>query len=127
MAALGWLSNLGFAGSGSTTPTPEVTVTRAGGGSGAKRKKYPRRVFVDGQVVVVRNADEERGLLRAMADRASDQAAIAAALESPEIAKTARAKAVKLIKRIEAVDDREAAWLQRLRDEDEEILTILLH
>lgn len=113
-----------FAGRGEAPP--EVVVTAlTGGGSGAKRKKYPRRVFINGRVVVVQNAAQERQLMAELSAKAKEQAAIAQALGDEVIAKVIEKKAAKLERRVEAVDTRERDWLQRLRDEDEEIISIL--
>lgn len=113
-----------FTGKGEAPP--DVVVTTRAGGIG-HYKKYPRRLFVDGQVVLVRNAEEERRLLAALAERADEQARIAQALGDEQIAQIATKKSLKLKKRAVNTDDREAQWMDYLRNEDEEILTILLH
>ena len=114
---------------GSFAGKAAVVITAAsaavGGGIDRRKSKYPRRVAARGRLYVVRNADEERALLLALEQSALDQAQIANALGDEVTAMRAKKVARKITKRVEAVDDREAEWLQRLRDEDEEILTIL--
>lgn len=96
------------------------------GGIGHKRKKYPRRVFIDGHVELVRNAAEERELLRAMAERAQEDAQILAALGDTDAAQEVRRKAKRILARVPRVDAREEAWLRKLREDDDEILSILM-
>ena len=108
-----------------TTVPPVVETEVKGGGKKRHRSKYPRRVMIDGVLHWVRNAEEERQLLQAMADRAKDAAKVAEALGDEKLAKQARKKAVKIARRREAVDTREDDWLARLLDEDEEILMVL--
>jgi hypothetical protein len=137
---------LGFA-AGPAGAVVVVPAAPTGAGQGAKRyKKYPRRLFINGQVVLVRSAEEERRLLAAMAERAEEQARIAQALGDEQIAQVATRKALKLKKRAESsaidtalFDDDEIImmamggyWvepktLKELQDEDDEILAILLH
>lgn len=106
---------------------PVVATTARTGGIGHRRRKYPRRVAARGRLFTVKNADEERELLRELEQAALDQAQIAEALGDEVTAMRAKKLAHKIDKRVTAVDSREAAWLQRLRDEDEELLTLLLH
>ena len=108
----------------------EATVAEdtTGGGSSRektkRRSRYPRRVVIDGAVYWVNNADEERRLLQAMAERAREQAQIAEALGDTELAETVRRKSVRIQRRVRKADDREAEWLARLRDEDDELLIL---
>ena len=122
---LGWALNLGFAGSGAAAPV--VVETSTGGGIGKRRSKYPRRVLIGGNLVWVRSASEERELIAQYIARLEAQAERLTEQQAPP-AKVARARVaiVKAARRLEKVDDREAQWLARLQDEDEEIL-LLLH
>lgn len=97
-------------------------------GKGGKRKsKYPRRVYIEGQLYTVKSAEEERELLRQWQERVEAEA-LRLALEGAPKQTIARAKVkvVRAARRVEEVDNREAEWIARLMDEDEEIL-ILLH
>lgn len=128
MAALGWLMNLDFAASGADAPAVVEPTTPDGGGRGAKgRGRYPRRVIIGGRVYWVKNAEEERRLL---ADYIASLEAHKARLEERKAPETSVAKArvaiVRAERRLEKVDDREARWHAKLKDEDEEIL-LLLH
>ena len=103
-----------------------VEVDTAGGGASRRARKYPRWVVINGQRFRVWNAEEERQLLQAMAERAEVAAKTAEALGDKPLAKEALRRKVRIEKRIATVDDREQEWLRRLMDEDEEILTILV-
>jgi len=105
--------------------TEQVIVAAAaaeGGGSSKKRRKYPRWVLVGDARARVNSPEEERQLLTAMMDRAETQVIEA---ETPAEVKQANARVVRIQKRIEKVDDREAQWLRRLREMDEEILLLV--
>ena len=111
----------GFDGKTPQEPPPEPVPTkkRAAGG----RSRYPRRVYVGGRQYWVQNAEEERRLLlkhqRELERKADD------ATSQPAAQAAARSAAVKISRRVEAVDTREQDWLARLRDEDDEILLVL--
>ena len=126
---LAWVLNLGFAASPGEA-VAEVATTPAGGGKGygRRRSRYPRRVYIEGRLYVVQNAEEERRLLREWQERVEAEALALALEDAPkaEIAK-ARVKVVRAARRLEQVDDREDDWISRLRREDEEILAVLLH
>ena len=93
-----------------------------GGSSKSKRgRKYPRWVVIDGQRFRVNSPEEERQLLLAMLDRAKEVEATAA----PAEAKQARKRIIRIEKRVKAVDDSEAQWMQRLREMDEELLLLI--
>ena len=100
-----------------------------GGGKSKYRKsarsKYPRRVMVDGVLHWVRNANEERQLLQALADRAETAAKLAVALDDKPLAKRINKRTATIAKRMEAVDDRESDWLRQLIEEDDEILMMM--
>ena len=116
-------------------PTFDVTAAAAesavapGAGSGAKqyaKRKYPRKVVIDGRAYTVQSAAEERELLRAYRDRLEADALRLALEESPKRAVAqAKVRVIRAQRRLEEVDDREDAWMRRLRDEDEELLIIL--
>ncbi len=78
--------------------------------------------MVDGRLYSVRNAEEERQLLQAMLDRAKVLAEIS---PEPVEVKQAKKRALSIQKRMKAVDDTEARWLQRLRQIDEELLLLM--
>lgn len=102
-----------------------------GGGSGAKkyrRSRYPRRVSIDGRLMWVKSAEEERELLRAWLAREAEEASTLQAQDAPVIkVKKARMVVKRVENRIADTYDREAAWLDKLRREDDEILLALLH
>lgn len=104
-------------------PAPPVPVARPGG-IGHGRKKYPRRISVDGRVYTVRTQEEEMALLRQMAERARDQAQIAQYAGDEVTATRAANKADKLEARAFTVEEMQAAWIKYLQQEDEEILLI---
>lgn len=120
---IGLLIRIGDSG---VAPPVTPAVTTAGGASSKARGKYPRRVYVDGQLITVRSADEERDLLRALHDKARAVLAQAEQAESQPAIEAAHKRVVKIARRIEAVASREDIWLERLRAADEELL-ILLH
>jgi len=90
-----------------------------------KRRRYPRWVIIDGQRYRVENANQERQLLQAMADRANDNAKLAEALGDSEVAAVARKRAIRVKARLPEVDNREAEWMAQLIAEDEEIISLL--
>lgn len=122
---LALLMNLGFAGSGADAPVVETPAATTGGGKSRRRSRYPRKVVVDGVVHVVNSPEEERRLLQALFERAQDAAQVAEGLGDTQLAQQIQKRAVRIRKRVEAVDNREQEWLQRLMDEDEEILVLL--
>jgi hypothetical protein len=81
--------------------------------------------MVDGVLHWVRNAEEERQLLQALADRARDAAKTAQALGDEKLARQIKKRSVTLRKRQKAVDSRESEWRARLLAEDEEILLLV--
>lgn len=103
--------------------TVTTTVTPAGGGSGAKRKKYPKRVYINGRAYTVKSEAEEKRLLEQWRQSIEDQAAITENLGETDLAQTIRKKAVRIAARVEAVN---GDLYAKLRDEDEEILALLL-
>lgn len=100
-----------------------LAVTEGAGKS--RKKKYPRRVMIDGVLHWVRNAEEERQLLQAVIDRARDAAKTAEALNDVELAAKIKVRAVKIEKRLAKVDARADEWRQQLLNEDEEILLLM--
>lgn len=107
-----------------------VEVARKLGGSSKRRRRssrYPRRISIDGELHWVRNAEEERALLAAYRARLEREAAALEAEDAPapKVA-AAKVRLVRAERRIEQVDDRRAAWMDKLRREDEEIL-LLFH
>ena len=103
--------------------TGVVVETRAGGGyRGPYRQRYPRRISIDGTVYWVNSPEEERALLEAFRAKLERQAELA---QTPKRKKTLTLRVRRVTKRIEKVDNQEEIWLERLRQEDEEILTLL--
>jgi hypothetical protein len=109
------------------TPTFSITfvpvVTSVPGGVGKyskKRNRYPRRVYIDGKAHWVSSPEEERQLLEARRDRL-----IEALREEDSPAPKLKKQIVKVERRIDNVAEREKAWLQKLYDEDEEILLLM--
>lgn len=112
------------------TADVEASATPDGGGRGAKsrrKSKYPRRISIGDRLVWVKSAEEERELLAQYVAKLEAEKARLEAKNAPkrQIAQ-AKVAVVRARRRIERVDDWEAAWLERLRQEDEEIL-LLLH
>lgn len=104
-------------------------VAPPGGGRGGKKRRtsrYPRRVSIDGVLYWVNSAEEERRLLEEYRARL-EREALELALEDAPKAKVAKArmKVVRVQRRVEAVDDRDAAWLDYLREEDEIIISAI--
>jgi hypothetical protein len=99
-----------------------IAVGAPPGGVGKKRKYkgYPRRILIDGQLITVKSAREERELLAAW------KARLEAAMEQATEAKEAQIRIVakRVDNRIQAVEDRATAWRARLDAEDEELLTL---
>lgn len=136
-----------YEGISATPPAPPVPST-SGGGVGSFRgfqtrgfqgnafqsvspgkasrvkKKYPRRISVDGRVYTVRTQEEEMALLRQMAERARDQAQIAQFAGDEVTATKAAKKADKLEARAFTAEEMRFAWIKYLQQEDEEILLI---
>jgi hypothetical protein len=113
-----------FTSSGVITVGDAVAEETKGGGKSKQGRHYPRWVVVNGQRYYVNNAEEERRLLRLLQEKTEEAAKIAAALGDETLAKQATKRAVRIEKRQKTVDDREAEWLQRLQDEDEELLVL---
>ena len=110
--------------------TDGSAVAPTGGGRGSKKAKgkYPRKIVIDGVVYYVNSAAEERRLLAQHQAKVEADALMLAVSDAPEtVVKKARVKVKRAAARLEAVDTREADWLQRLRDEDEEILMVVMH
>lgn len=112
-----------YEGISAIPPAPPVPVARPGG-IGHGRKKYPRRISVDGRVYTVRTQEEEMALLRQMAERARDQAQIAQFAGDEVTATRAAKKADKLETRAFTAEEMRFAWIKYLQQEDEEILLI---
>lgn len=112
-----------YEGISAIPPAPPVPVAKPGG-IGHGKKKYPRRISVDGRVYTVRTQEEEMALLRQMAERARDQAQIAQYAGDEVTATRAAKKADKLEARAFTVEEMQAAWIKYLQQEDEEILLI---
>jgi hypothetical protein len=113
-----------YEGISAVPPAPPVPIAKPGGIGHGKRKKYPRRISVDGRIYNVRSESEEAELLRQMAERASDQAKIARAGGDEVTATRAAKKADKLEARAFTAEEMRAAWIKYLQQEDEEILLI---
>lgn len=115
---------------GKTAQVIADTTPAGGGGSYTRRRKgrYPRRVSIGGRLYWVRNAEEERELLRQWQAQVEQEALELALSDAPaeEVAR-ARVKVVRAARRLDDVVSRETDWLERLRAEDEEILSVLLH
>lgn len=105
------------------TSAAVAAVSAGGEEPGRRRGKYPRRVYIDGRLVTVRNAEEERELLRQWLE--SLQQTIVESEKPAEVVEARRA-AIRVAKRIAKVDTRADAWAAQLRQYDEE-LVILLH
>ena len=97
-----------------------------GHGTKARRSKYPRRVSIDGRLVFVQSAEEERRLLAAWVARLeARKLALEVSDAAPAKVAAVRVKLARVERRVAKVDDREAAWHARLQSEDEELLLIL--
>ena len=107
---------------------PVVVPTASGGGigHGRRRSKYPRRVSIDGRLVLVQTAEEERRLLAAWAARLEARnLALEVSDAAPAKVAAVRVKLARVERRVAKVDEREAAWRAKLQSEDEELLLIL--
>ncbi len=93
------------------------------------RDRYPRRVFIEGKSYWVKNADEERALLAAYQARLeAEKEKLETVAPTPVVAEKVRKAAIKIARverRIEKTATREAEWLERLRQEDDEILLMV--
>ena len=105
-------------------PVPD----QAPAGGGRPRRRYPRRISIDGKLYWVRNPEEERALLKAHEEAAREALARETEQHGPTSveAKRAARRIVVIEKRIAAVDGRESEWEQFLRQEDEELVAILM-
>lgn len=118
-------------GQNSEVQAGEVASTKPDGAPGKRgkggKRKYPRRIVIEGRVYTVKSAEEERELLRQWQERVEAEALRLALEGAPKqtVAK-ARVKVVRAQRRVEEADNRESEWIARLMDEDEEIL-LLLH
>lgn len=120
-----------FDGASSVEAPPVVIPDKPdGGGAGAKlyqrKKKYPRKVIIGGEVIWVRSLAEEMRLLAEYA--AEQQAKLEALQETDAPAEQVRVQRIRVTKASQRVTRRNEAdeWIARLRQEDEEIL-LLLH
>jgi hypothetical protein len=106
-----------------------VVETSTGGGRGSKRRnKYPRRVVINGVVYWVSSAAEERVLLAQHQASVEAEALLLAVSDAPaEEVKAAKVRVQRVQRRIEATDTREADWMEYLLQEDEEIISLVLH
>lgn len=125
-----WVLNLGFAASPGEAAVV-ADVVRKGGAGGYKRRRryrYPRRIMVEGRTYWAKSAEEERAILEQYLARVEAEALELVQNDAPpqEIAQ-ARVQVVRAVRRLDETDERETAWLDRLRREDEEILAVLLH
>lgn len=101
-----------------------------GGGKGAKqyarRRKYPRRVMVDGVLYVVNSPMEEASLLaRLLAEKQEEAQAIEA--DAGTVPARKRAVIRRIENRLENVADEVDAWRAQLEAWDAQILPLLLH
>lgn len=123
-ASIAFVSTRGYSIGGAVIPPVVAAVTAGGFAEGRRRRgKYPRRLYIDGRLVTVRNAEEERELLRQWLE--SLKQTIVESEKPAEVVKARRA-AIRVAKRIAKVDTRADAWAAQLRQYDEE-LVILLH
>ena len=121
LGAFGTLPTAGLGFAGLRAPAAAI------GGGKKRRSKYPRRVYINGKAHWVRNADEERELLRAHIATLEARVERETVAKGPSKAKPTLRVLRRYQKRLEAVDQRADDWLAHLRAEDEEILILLLH
>lgn len=105
----------------------ETAVPAGGKGKRKKYKGYPRRIVIDGQTYWVKTAEEERLLLDAYRASLEVQLEAAQVVEDTEKARRIRVRVKQVTRRIEQVKERADDWAQQLRDEDEELILMLLH
>jgi hypothetical protein len=130
MAALGWLLNLNFAAGAVDAPAVTPSAPQ-GGGRGRRRRRrgrYPRRVYIEGEVYVARSPNEELAILEQHLREVESEALELALTDAPkqEVAR-AKVRVVRAARRVDQVAEREDDWIEQLLAEDEEILTVLLH
>lgn len=100
-----------------------------GGGRGQKasrRLRYPRRIMVDGRLYIVSSPEEERQLLESLAHRALVEAEEVERTQPVQAAKKRRL-AKRIQRRVEKAEDASQRWQEFLEQEDEEILSFLVH
>lgn len=91
--------------------------------TGGRHRKYPRKISVDGTPYQVQSLYEEKALLRAIQERREEAALKLEAKGQPERAQQVRKTVIRLKKRIARV---EVQQLDRIRQEDEEILLLMV-
>lgn len=109
-------------------PEPE----KLGGGGGYKKyakrpSRYPRKVSVNGDLYVVQSAAEEAALLNRLRKEAEAKASAAEAASKPIAAKKARRLAKRIERREEKLEQAQDTWLEHLKREDEELISLLVH
>lgn len=107
----------------------EPTTPALGGGGGHKKSRvasrYPRWILVDGQRFRVNSAREEAELLARLRNEREKAAETA---QEPVEAEQARRVARRIKRREEKLEpDVAAEWLELLKQEDEELLSLLAH
>lgn len=117
--------------SGDVTAAPAFTVTATvvakGAPGGVGKRKKRRRVMIDGQVHTVATLAEERMLLDRYIAQQRQTLETAEPSQRAEVTLRIR-RAEKRAGKVESAEVSEAeTHLQRLRDEDEELLILLLH
>ena len=87
--------------------------------------KYPRRVQVQGQRVLVKNPQEERELLERSKSQTSDEAKLANALGDENLGLLITRKAKRIDNRLAGPSKMRAdAWQKKLLDDDELFLLL---
>lgn len=99
-------------------------LTGVGRGSKPSKSRYPRKIMIDGMLHLVFSPQQERQLLSEYRARIEADA-IEAFDAKPEAVKPMKTKIMRVARRVAEVDTRESEWLQRLIDEDDEILTAI--
>ena len=103
-----------------------VVSTTTAGAPSRRRGRYPRRVVIDGVTYWANSAAHERQLLEAHRSKVEADALVLAITNAPaDVVAKAKVKVKRAAARVAQVDTREDEWMQRLRDEDDEILLVL--
>lgn len=127
----GTASNAISALASSATGTGGEVAAVRGGGIGKRRQRRPRRIYIEGRRYTVSTPEQEALLLsqyrdRLEAERLAAELAAEGATDAPEV-RSAAVTIKRIDKRINKAKKRQRAWLERLKRDDEELLTVLLH
>ena len=103
----------------------DVPAVRRGGKS---RKRYPRRIMVGGVVYWVYSEEQERNIVAKYAESLEREALTLALENKPKaVVAKARIKVVRAQRRVERLDAEVADAIERIIEEDDELIIALFH